>query len=252
MNDEDAIEGLKRLGLTTYEARVFLALQKLGSGAASEISEVADVPRSQVYGAADGLEERQLVETQQSTPTVYRPVPLAQARRTLLDQLAETGSETFDYIETVQDTEERDERTESIWMIRGSDSVTSRAANLAEQAEERLFYAADDPAFVTPELFETFREATDRGVTVILASLHDSVLEQAADKDWLWTYRVPESRDLNVSTARLLVADEDTILLSTLSGTNGNANEVAFWTSENAFAAVLAELAEAWLQEPTR
>ena len=252
MNDEDATDGLKRLGLTTYEARVFLALQKLGSGAASEISDVADVPRSQVYGAAEGLEERRLVEIQQSTPTVYRPVPLAQARRTLLDQLAETGAKTFDYLETVQDTEERDERTESIWMIHGSDSVTSRAANLAERADERLLYASEDPAFVTPALLDAFSEAADRGVTVVLASINDSVLERVEDEDWLLTYRVAESRDLDVNTARLLVADEDTILLSTRPEAGSEANEVAFWTSENAFAAVLAELAEAWMQEPHR
>ncbi|PSP27801.1 hypothetical protein BRC65_04050 [Halobacteriales archaeon QH_2_65_14] len=58
MNDSEAVDGLKRLGLTTYEARVFLGLQKLGSGTANEVSDVVDVPRSQVYGAAEDLETR--------------------------------------------------------------------------------------------------------------------------------------------------------------------------------------------------
>jgi len=52
MNEGDAVDALKSLGLTTYEARTFVALQKLGAGTASEVADIADVPRSQVYGAA--------------------------------------------------------------------------------------------------------------------------------------------------------------------------------------------------------
>ena len=48
------------------------------------------MPRSQVYGAAERLEERGLVETQQSTPTQYRPVSLGRARSRLLDELERT------------------------------------------------------------------------------------------------------------------------------------------------------------------
>lgn len=251
MNDEAAIDGLKRLGLTTYEARVFLALQKLGSGAASEISEVADVPRSQVYGAAEGLEERGLVEIQQSKPTIYRPVPLQQARTKLLDQLAETGSETFDYLETVQDTEEQEERAESIWVIRGEDSVTSRLVNLAGDADNQVLYATENPAHLTEDILTAFEAAADRGVTTIVGSIEDEVLEAAPDEDWLVTFPIPEERDLDVGVSRLFIADQETILLGAYAaGAAKDTEEVAFWTSENAFAAVLAELAEAFMQEP--
>jgi len=265
MNDHDAIEGLKRLGLTTYEARVFLALQKLGHGTASEISDVADVPRSQVYGAAERLEGRGLIEIRQSTPTVYRPVPLEQARRQLLDRLAETGAETFDYLDGVQGTEESAERTESIWMVHGRDSVTARAVTLAEQADSRLLYATDEGSLVTDELLEGLAGAAERGVTVMLASVEAGVLSRAGDVEGLLTFQVPPDRDIDVSIARLLVADGQTILLSTRTadgrmpsgaesepGATGASagREVAFWTSETAFAAVLAELAEAWLDAP--
>lgn len=261
MNDDDAIEGLNRLGLTTYEARVFLGLQKLGRGTASEVSDVADVPRSQVYGAAEGLEDRGLIETRQSTPTVYRPVSLEQARRQLLDQLAETGAETFDYLDAIQGSQESQERTESIWMIDGRDSVTARTLTLTEQADSRLLYAVDDDALVTGEILDAFATAADRGVRVVIASAHPTVLDRADEADGLTACRVPLARAPDVSTARLLVADGETILLSTR--TDGQVagiapedpaetpgREVAFWTSETAFASVLAELAEAWLEEP--
>ena len=58
-----------------------------------------------------------------------------------------------------------------------------------------------------------------------------------------------ENRDMDVSTGRLLIVDGETLLLSTFSDTEEN-TEVAFWTSENIFAAVIIELAEEWLQNP--
>ncbi|MXR51483.1 TrmB family transcriptional regulator [Halovenus sp. WSH3] len=249
MNDEDAIEGLKRLGLTTYEARVFLALQKLGRGAASEISDVADVPRSQVYGAAEGLEERGLIETQQSTPTVYRPVSLEQARRLLLDQLAETGAETFDYLDTIQDTHEQDEHTESIWLLNGADAITSRVAELIQGADERVLYATDDPDNLDDGVHAALEATAEDGVTVVLASLEPAVLAQIAEDSPIRSYRVPEDRDMDVDVAQLLMVDDDTLLLSSYSAA-GRGAEVAFWTSENIFATVMVELVTEWFREP--
>jgi len=230
MQDEDAIQGLKRLGLTTYEARVFLALQ--------------------MYGAAEGLEEHGLVETRQSTPTVYRPVPLEQARRQLLDQLAETGAETFDYLETVKDSAVEQERSESIWLIRGSDAIASRIVSIAGDAEERLLYGADAPTMAEEEVVEALLDAAERGVTVVVASVNPAVLEAVPES--LATYRVPEERDMDVDTGRLVVVDDATILMSThQQGVSADdTEEVAFWTSGNTFATVLVELAEGWLKDP--
>jgi hypothetical protein len=87
------------------------------------------------------------------------------------------------------------------------------------------------------------------------------VLGRAAEADGLTAFRVLLDRVPDVNTARLLVADGQTILLSTRTAgqttdidhnteSDGTGAEVAFWTSETAFASVLAELAETWLNEP--
>jgi sugar-specific transcriptional regulator TrmB len=39
MND-DAVDGLEQLELTTYEEQVFLGLRKLGRGTASDVSDI--------------------------------------------------------------------------------------------------------------------------------------------------------------------------------------------------------------------
>jgi sugar-specific transcriptional regulator TrmB len=90
MSTHEAVEALRELGLSNYEARVFVALQRLGSGTAQEVSQVSDVPRSQVYGAADDLAARGLLEVVESSPKAFRPVDLSTAR----DQLTETTTRT--------------------------------------------------------------------------------------------------------------------------------------------------------------
>ncbi|MFC7071900.1 TrmB family transcriptional regulator [Halovenus rubra] len=251
MDENDAISGLKELGLTTYEARVLVALQKLGSGTANEISSVVDVPRSQVYGAAGGLEERGLVETQQSTPTAYQPVPLEQARRHLIDQLAERGAETFNYLEQIQNTHDNEERSEAIWLINSEDAIVSRTSDLIEAADTRLLYVAESVAMLERELLDALVDAANRNVDVIIVSSDPDVLEAVPAKDSYSTFCVPEDREVEVDTARLLVADSRSVLLSTQStATMQEENRVAFWTSENPFASFFVELVEAWLRDP--
>ncbi|MFC7058925.1 TrmB family transcriptional regulator [Halovenus salina] len=251
MDENEAISGLKQLGLTTYEARVFIALQKLGTGTASEISSVVDVPRSQVYGASEGLEERGLVETQQSTPTAYRPVRLEQARRLLLDQLAETGTETFNYLERVQNTHEGEERSESIWLVNSRDAIISRTVEVIESTGDQLLYAATEVDALDGEVLAALDDAVARGVDVVVSSSNQSVLDAVPETDGYRTYNVPDHRDMNVDAGRVLVADGDTVLVSTQSASADEmTQEIAFWTSENPFAAIFVELVEAWLEDP--
>lgn len=248
MDEEDAIDGLKRLGLTAYEARVFLGLQKLGTGTASEVSDVADVPRSQVYGAAENLEARGLVEIQQSTPTVYRPVSLERARTRLLDQLAETGAETFDYIDTVQGTEgPGEDRSEALWLVHGTDSISSRAAEIVEEADEQVFYATSEITMLDDTVLDALESADADGVEVILASANPAVREAVGDR--FRTVAIPKNRDPDVGSARVLLADDDTMLLGVYAE-GSVTEEVAFWSSETTFAAVLGGFLREWFTEP--
>lgn len=249
MEDTDAIEGLTRLGLTTYEARVFVALQKLGSGTASDVSEITAVPRSQVYGAAEDLDDRGLIEIQQATPTVYRPVPLEQARARLLDQLAETGSETFDYLDSVRGTADHTEESEAIWQVDGSDAVQSRALDLIEQAETHILYSAENPSLLEDDILTALETAVDHDITVILGSDSPAVTDSIPDDSDIQPLLLPEERELDINPGRLLVVDSDAVLVSTFS-LSDTSREVAFWTAETAFATLLIELAEAWYRNP--
>jgi len=249
VDDEAAVEGLTRLGLTTYEARVFLGLQKLGAGTAAAVTEVVDVPRSQVYGAAESLEDRGLVEVQQSTPTRYRPVSLERARSRLLDDLERTGAETFDYLDEVGESARgEEEESEAIWLVRGSDSIASRVATLVGAAESRIGYGAPGPDHLEPDVLAALRDAATEGIDVVVASEDPAVREVVGEAAGITALAIPPERTPDVDTGRFLIVDDRTILLSvraTAAGGDG-VEEVAFWSADSTFAAVLVEVLEEW------
>ena len=180
-DEHRAVESLERLGLSNYEARGFIALPKLGAGTAKEVHDLAAVPRSQVYGAAESLEERGLIELQRSNPLRYRPVSLAEARDRLTSAIERETDHAFGYLEGVRTQHGVDESRDDVWTVRGRAAVDSRVVELAEGADERLLYAAASPDFAGPDVVAAFQECAAAGVETSVVSGAEGVALWSAD-----------------------------------------------------------------------
>jgi len=250
MSEDAAVDALDALGLSTYEAKVFIGLQKLGAGTAREVAEVTDVPRSQVYGAADALAGYGLVDVQQADPTRFRPVDTDEAHERLVDRLESTADRAFDYIEDVagEYADDDGERTEAIWTATGRETVAARAGRLIDDATTRVVYGTSDLDYLEPAVAERLEAAADRGVTVVVVSVNDAVGDAVADVDGVRFQPVPDERDAEVSTGRLLVVDGDTMLLSVVpaDAMSGVDRETAFWSADTALATVLVTIMDGW------
>jgi sugar-specific transcriptional regulator TrmB len=237
MNEGDAVDALKRLGLTTYEARVFVALQKLGTGTASEVAAITDVPRSQVYGAADGLEDQGLVDVQQSNPTRYRPIDVEEARDRLYRQLRSESDAAFDYLESVHaEYGGNEEGRASIWTVHGNSDVASRTAELLKTTEDHVMYGTDDVDYLEPSVRDALTEAADSGVDVTVLSADDD--DVLAISENLGFDAVPVvDHQPEMGTGRVLTADDEAVLISV-----EGEQEAAFWSRDTAFASMLSTL----------
>jgi sugar-specific transcriptional regulator TrmB len=237
-SESAAVDSLRTLGLSTYEAQVFIALQRLGVGTARDVDRVTDVPRSQVYGAAESLEERGLVEVQQSNPMQYRAVELEQARELLRDRFEREQERAFDYLERASEAPDEDEQRAGVWTVEGRENVSSRIARLVAEADERLLFAT--PAeLLDDDVAEAIRGRAD-DVAVAVLSDDDAVLE-AFDETGVETDQFPAQPDVT-KAGRLLAVDGDTVLLSVRSDTGRTDGEAAIWSADSEFAAVLLEL----------
>ncbi|GAA0657623.1 TrmB family transcriptional regulator [Salarchaeum japonicum] len=242
MNESDAVDALTRLGLSTYEARVFVALQRLGTGTASDIAEVADVPRSQVYGAAEDLEHAGLLEVQQTTPRRYRPVSLDAARDHLRERFEADRDRAFDYIESVQsELADTDESREAVWTVTGTDAVADRIVEAVTDADDRVLFGTARMAFFPDVVQDVIAAAADRGVAVQVVSESEDVIAAAADRG-VATSHITEPVHPEPPTSRIALVDGNAIVLGVYDGST----ETAMWSANSRFASVLTESLETW------
>ncbi|MFB6125060.1 MAG: TrmB family transcriptional regulator [Halanaeroarchaeum sp.] len=232
----DPIEALEQLGLPNYEARAFVALQKLGTGTAKDVSTVADVPRSQVYGATESLETRGLIEIQHSTPKTYRPVPVDEARERLRERFERNQQRAFEYLERVENQRSASQgEQEGVWRLTGAAAIESRVRQLVADASDRIVYGANDPERLPASLLDTFRDRAQAGVDVTVLS-EDEDLQATLDAVTV----VPPGVTEGDQAGRLLVVDDDTILMSVVE----DGEETAIWSARSGFGRVLVPLVE--------
>ncbi len=70
------LQKLLDLGLTEYQAKVYLALLKTGSATASQLTSQCDVPRTRIYPTMEQLHGKGLVKVLPETPIRYQPVSI--------------------------------------------------------------------------------------------------------------------------------------------------------------------------------
>jgi len=253
-DEAGATESLQQLGLSQYEAEVFVALVKLGTGTAREVTQITDVPRSQVYGAAEALDERGLVEVQQSNPIQYRPVALEEARDRLRSRYETREARAFDYLDAIRSEQaDSDERQEDVWMVHGRESVVSRTTQLVADADDRVLYGGG-PDAMTDDLEGQLLAQAASGVSVTVVSASEAMIErfESADADHLSTCAFPEQLSSDDRpTGRILAVDGDTLLLSVLGDEDlpSLQSETALWSAETGFATIIIRLLNTWLDE---
>lgn len=236
MSTRDAVEALKRLGLSNYEARVFAALQRLGTGTAQDISDVSEVPRSQVYGAADDLVEQGLAELVASSPKEYRPVSLEAAREQLTARLDREQERAFENLAELRSEADEHSGGGAVATLRGRQPIDDRIGDLIRTAEEQVVFVAPASRSIPDSLAETLRERARDGVAVVVVTAQAEERERFADSP----VRVVVMDEDNPGdfAGRALMVDEATVLLSAT--TDDAVGEEAMWTSESSIGRILA------------
>ncbi|WP_224450100.1 TrmB family transcriptional regulator [Haloprofundus salilacus] len=242
-DERDVEEALERLGLSNYEARVFVALHRLGTGTAKDIHELAGVPRSQVYGAAEDLEARGLVELQQSTPKRYRPVSLDAAKELLTVRLERERDRAFDALAELRSEEHGEETRDDVWTVRGRKPIDDRTVDLIRRAESQVVFGGDSVDIVGDDVTAALRERAAAGLEVHVVSASAAVRERFEDDDI--GVAAPPADAPGDFTGRVVLADDDIFLLSVLYEGDGDdpPEETAIWSAGTAMAAVLTRAA---------
>ncbi|HTX44539.1 MAG TPA: helix-turn-helix domain-containing protein, partial [Methanocella sp.] len=162
MSDKWTMEALKRLGLTEYEAKAYMALNLIGAGTVSDIHLSSGVPRSAVYGALTKLEEKGLIDVEQSKPMRYRSVAPAKAIERLTGAIEADSEKARTYLEEAHTRAEGQAPAEAVWTVRGAMNLYNKLSEMIQGAHDNIIYIATDPMYFNyQELYPIFGNIMD-------------------------------------------------------------------------------------------
>lgn len=209
-----AVKQFVALGLSTYAARTYVALLSLGEGTAQDVSQVADVPRTRVYDAADELHERGLVDVKQSSPKQYWAVSTETVGRHFAQEYDHRVNVLTDALDALE-TSTRSAEQRGVWTVTGRNSVSDRVADFISTADDEVVFMTVDEV-LTDDVVRRLSEASGRGVSIRLAEMSQST-ENRLDEE-IPDVQVYDSLRhwADTPAGRLLMVDQEKTLVSVL------------------------------------
>ncbi len=133
-------ESLKSLGLTKYEALVYVALLQASGATATELHELSGVPRASVYPVLERLSQKHLVSVSNTTPKRFNPVKPDDAIDLLMRSIESDAARAKTELSRVHAQAARPPRgdQELIWSIRGDDQIRTRLLELLQGARSTV------------------------------------------------------------------------------------------------------------------
>jgi HTH-type transcriptional regulator, sugar sensing transcriptional regulator len=159
--DDAVIAGLRSLGMSMYEARVYVALLRHGPQNGNEVSRSAGLPSSKIYATLEKLARDGLVHrVQQDGKTEYVSIPANE----LLRRLRQEYEEPLAYLEKTLPTLAAFEPAAQVLTVSGLAAIRESIRSLVEDAGDEIYISiwADDFA----DLGAALTIAHHRGVRI--------------------------------------------------------------------------------------
>jgi sugar-specific transcriptional regulator TrmB len=156
-------ESLKSLGLTKYEALVYIALLKIAGGTATEIHEISGVPRASVYPVLDRLIQKNLVSVSNSSPKRFDAMPPEEGINNLLTNIEADAEEAKTVLSDIFSQRIGVERgtQELIWSIYGLENIHIRILDLIRHAKQNIRIISTKK-FFTPGMIEALESVGEK------------------------------------------------------------------------------------------
>jgi len=144
--EQSNVNALMRLGLTEYEARIYIALVKSGPSRAGEISFLSNVPRTKTYGALKELMRKNLVLAIPEKPERYLAASPNETLFPLVERLSQDlrkaeeaiqslalSYESMKYVRKAEPYEKSE-----IWVLKGRSEVFEKLNEMFMNAREYI------------------------------------------------------------------------------------------------------------------
>lgn len=169
--DSDLIENLQAFDLSEYESKAYSALVSAGTASTvTELSQICDVPRSNLYSVLEKLNRKGFVETQGGRPQLFKSIPpnkvLKEVEEEKKNRLTEARESALEKLENLKGEEDTETVPALVWGIKGYDSVMSKMKGMIKRSKKDMLINTPDSDVLTEELYEELEKAEERGVKI--------------------------------------------------------------------------------------
>jgi len=237
----ETVDTLRSFEFTEYEAKCLVALARIDTGTAKEVSDVSGVPRARVYDCMEALKERGLVDIQNASPRRFRVASVEEVVSVLDRRYSCRLARIEEHFSRLEPPDESGDDGD-VWMTEGDEEVAERAEGLIKEAGEELLLAVAVEGLLTEAVREALRDAVDRGVSITAGSPSESIRSELREllpeatvlETWTWW----ESHPIQPGAiSAIVMVDGRSLLVSADAETTlpGVRTHRALWTdSENA------------------
>lgn len=161
---EEAVTRLELVGLTTYEARAYIALIGLGVGTAEIVSNAAEIPRTSAYKVLESLERKGFVSSTEGRPQNFRPNAPDVVQRRVVSQL----EDTFGKLQLLHELSSQRGLPQLIFTITGKERVIAKIAEIVKTATQSLWLSTPAYGQLRDAIDRPMLDAAKRGVQVTI------------------------------------------------------------------------------------
>jgi HTH-type transcriptional regulator, sugar sensing transcriptional regulator len=159
---KETLNGLRQLGFTDYEARIYVQLLKLSPATAYEVSKAASVPRANAYAALEALAQRGAVLPVNEEPRRY----VAAAPKTLFENISRQTRALCSDLSTELSAFAPPHQDSYVWTVHGDIAVQDRIETMIAGGRRSIWIKAADDMIRRHKA--SLQKAAARGVSLII------------------------------------------------------------------------------------
>lgn len=250
MTRQDVVDRLMALGLTTYEAKVFSALTRLGEAGVADIHAVAEVPRSAVYGTLEKLERMGIIESSTGRPKKFRALPPRVAVSKIESELLGALRDARDGLEELASAPHKGASDARIWVIRGQERIRQRLEGVVGSAKSELTVAGTSAHMLS--FVDVWKKAKSRKVLVTFATQEPEMISELSRYGKIIRPKYLMKMN-NVDQPKMLFvrADRKTVLFASEYADDAQGEGMtAFWTDDESIVKFMNYLTDSMSPHP--
>lgn len=220
MDDKATVDRLIRLGLTTYEARAYVALVRRDSFTAAQIARTAGLPRQRIYDVLASLVEKGLASARPGAIVKYAALApdlaverLVGARRQEMASLERDAGDVIGRLgPEFQAGRAHSDPLEYIEILRDSGAINERFAELQANLQREILVFTKPPYATAPQDNTTGLQAARNHVARSVYEL--SIFDDPAAIDGVRRFMAAgeESRFVEELPLKLVIIDEAIVM----------------------------------------